>query len=205
MCDVDFRIPSALISLSDAEYEVDALPQPFSPAVLRRVLVAWPAVSIGVGVAGLAFFSYQAFSYQNGSLQCRVGYDANLMALKDPAAESVKAERALEASNVDTVLYAVSVASTWEQASDLRAKYLRLPSVARVSDLASKLPDRPDEQTMRTIRDLQARASSLRTSLPNIPQADFRQVGKSVDQLFMTIRKSKNPAANEQPRTSTSS
>ncbi|MFN9720433.1 MAG: MMPL family transporter, partial [Planctomycetota bacterium] len=185
----------ALITLSDSEYEVDALPQPFSPAMLRKVLVAWPAVSIAIGIAGLAFFGYQAFSYRDGSLQCRVGYDANLMALKDASAESVKAERVLEASAVDTVLYAVSVASTWEQASDLRAKYLRLPGVARVSDLASKLPDRPDAQTLQTIRDLQARASSLRTSLPNIPQADFRQVGKAVDQLFLTVRKSKNPAA----------
>jgi hypothetical protein len=117
------------------------------------------------------------------------------MALKDPKAESVLAERALEASGVDTVLYAVSVAATWEQASDLRSQYLRLPSVSRVSDLASKLPERPDERTMGTIRELQSRASSLRTSLPNIPPASFNQVGKAVDDLFVTVRKSQNPAA----------
>jgi predicted RND superfamily exporter protein len=185
----------ALIALSDAEYEVDALPQPFSPAVLRKVLVAWPAVSIGIGVAGLAFFGYQAFSYSEGSLHCKVGYDANLIALKDPRAESVQAVRSLEKSGVDTVLYAVSVASTWEQASDLRAKYLRLPSVARVSDLASKLPNRPDSQTMDTIRSLQARASGLRTTLPNIPPANLGQVGNAADELFKAIYKSRNPTA----------
>jgi predicted RND superfamily exporter protein len=185
----------ALIALSDAEYDVESLPQPFSPAVLRRVLVAWPAVSIGVAVAGLAFFSYQAFSYSDGTIQCKVGYNPNLIALKDPNAESVKAERTLDASGSETVLYAVSVAGTWEEASALREKFLKLSSVERVSDIASKLPDQPNSQTLQLMQSLQQRASNIPKTLPNIPGANHVTVGREVDALYAAVKKSNNPTA----------
>ncbi len=190
----------ALIALSDAEYDVESLPQPFSPAILRRVLVAWPAVSIGIAVAGLAFFGYQAFRYTDGSVHCLVGYNPNLIVLKDPNAESVKAERQLELSGSETVLYAVSVAGTWEEASELREKFLKLNSVSRVSDIASKLPDRPDARTMEIIQALQQRASSIQASLPKIPAANHMAVGKEVDALYAAVKKSNNPAAQEATR-----
>ena len=72
--------------------------------------MAWPAVSIGFAVVLLAFFGYQAFRYTDGTVRCLVNYNPNLIKLNDPTAESVKAERALEESGSDTVLYAVSVA-----------------------------------------------------------------------------------------------
>lgn len=185
----------ALIALSDAEFDVESLPQPFSPALLRRMLVAWPLASIGVAIAGLAFFGYQAFRYTDGAVHCRVGYDPNLLVLKDQKAESVTAERILEDSGSETVLYAVSVASTWEEASALRSKFLQLNSVARVSDIASKLPDRPDPQTMQLIQNLQQRAGSIQMRLPDIPPASHIKVGREVDALYAAIRKSTNPSA----------
>ena len=185
----------ALIALSDAEYDLEALPQPFSPAMLRRVLVAWPAVSIGIALCFLGFFGYQAFRYSDGAVRCLVEYNPNLMVLKDPNVESVKAEKILEASGSDTVLYAVSVAGKWEEAMELREKFLKLNSVARVSDIASKLPDRPDEQTMQQIQALQQRAASIRRDVPQIAPANHMSVGKEVDALYAAIRKSQNPAA----------
>lgn len=187
----------ALIALSDAEYEVEALPQPFSPAALRRVLVAWPVVSVCIAAAGLAFFGYQAFGYWDGTVHCHVGYNANLIELQDPNSEAVLAEHRLEASGADTVLYAVSVANSWEEATQLREKFLTLPAVARVSDGASKLPDPPDSRTMQLIQALQHRASSIQTNLPNIVPANHITVGRSVDALYATIRKSTNPTAKK--------
>lgn len=185
----------ALIALSDAEYDVESLPQPFSPAILRRVLVAWPLVSIGIAVAGLSFFGYQAFRYSDGKVGCLVNYNANLLKLKDPDSESVKAEATLDASGSDSALYAVSVAAKWDDAIALREKFLKLSTVDRVSDIASKMPDRPDAQTLQMIQTLQQRASSIQKTLPNIPPASHMTVGKEVDALFAAIRKSSNPSA----------
>lgn len=187
----------ALIALSDAEYEVDVLPQPFSPAVLRRVLVAWPLVTIGLGAVGLVFFASRAFQYTDGSIRCRVEYNPNLMALMDPSAESVRAERVLESSGAETVLYAVSVASNWEDATALRRKFLGLSSVGRVSDIASKLPDRPDEQTLQLLQRLQQRAASVKASLPGISPANNVTVGREVDALYSALRKSNHPSAQK--------
>lgn len=185
----------ALIALSDAEYDVDALPQPFSPAVLRRVLVAWPLVSIGIAVAGLSFFGYQAFRYSDGRVSCLVNYNPNLLKLKDPNSESVTAEGVLDESGSESALYAVSVAAKWDDAISLREKFLKLSTVDRVSDIASKMPDRPDAKTLQMIQGLQQRASSIQKSLPNIPPASHITVGKEVDSLYAAIRKSNNPSA----------
>ncbi len=185
----------ALIALSDAEYDVDALPQPFSPAVLRRVLVAWPLVSIGIAVAGLSFFGYQAFRYSDGRVSCLVDYNPNLLKLKDPNSESVTAEGVLDRSGSESALYAVSVAAKWDDAIALREKFLKLSTVDRVSDIASKMPDRPDAKTLQMIQGLQQRASSIQKSLPNIPPASHITVGKEVDSLYAAIRKSNNPSA----------
>jgi predicted RND superfamily exporter protein len=185
----------ALIALSDAEYNVDALPQPFSPAVLRRVLVAWPLVSIGIAVAGLSFFGYQAFRYSDGRVSCLVNYNPNLLKLKDPNSESVTAEGVLDESGSESALYAVSVAAKWDDAIALREKFLKLSTVDRVSDIASKMPDRPDAKTLQMIQGLQQRASSIQKNLPNIPPASHITVGKEVDSLYAAIRKSNNPSA----------
>jgi predicted RND superfamily exporter protein len=185
----------ALIALSDAEYNVDALPQPFSPAVLRRVLVAWPLVSIGIAVAGLSFFGYQAFRYSDGRVSCLVNYNPNLLKLKDPNSESVTAEGVLDESGSESALYAVSVAAKWDDAIALREKFLKLSTVDRVSDIASKMPDRPDAKTLQMIQGLQQRASSIQKNLPNIPPASHITVGKEADSLYAAIRKSNNPSA----------
>ena len=185
----------ALIALSDAEYDVGALPQPFSPAVLRRVLVAWPLVSIGIAVAGLSFFGYQAFRYSDGRVSCLVNYNPNLLKLKDPNSESVTAEGVLDESGSESALYAVSVAVKWDDAISLREKFLKLSTVDRVSDIASKMPDRPDAKTLQMIQGLQQRASSIQKNLPNIPPASHITVGKEVDSLYAAVRKSNNPSA----------
>ena len=93
------------------------------------------------------------------------------------------------------MLYAVSVAGTWEEASALREKFLKLGSVARVSDIASKLPDRPDQQTMALLQNLQQRAKNIQPTVPNIPPANHMAIGKEVDALYAAVRKSSNPSA----------
>lgn len=185
----------ALIALSDADVEIEQLPQPLSPAMFRRALVAMPAVSIAIALIGLGAIGWQAFRYSEGSIHCLVGYDPDLIGLQDPNAEAVRAERRLTTSGADSVLYAVSVAHSYEEAAELRRKFLALPTVERVSDASSQLPDRPDARLMSLIQSLQQRASGAARSMPSIPAADHLLVGKQVEQLFNVTRKSTHPRA----------
>ncbi len=197
-----FLFLPALIALSDAQVDVEKLPQPFSPALLRRVLVAWPSVSIGLTCVLLAFFAWKAFSYSEGSVECKVSYNPNLLRLQDPNAEAVKAERRLEQSGSETVLHAVAIASSWEEAIALREKFLSLPTVARVSDAASKLPDQPNPQTAARLQALQQQAASVTPSVPQLgaPKGLNNVVGKEIDSLFMLVRSSNNPVAQQAAR-----
>lgn len=187
----------ALIALSDADVDVESLPQPFSAPMLRKVVVAWPVVSLSVAGVAVAFFGYQAFRYHDGTVTCRIDYDANLLALQDAQLDAVKAERRLAESGTETVLYAVSVAKTWEDAIALRNQFLNLPSVARVSDGASKLPEPPDSQSMMLIRQLQQNAAAISKNTPSIAPASDRVVGPEVDALYAAVKKSSNPIAQQ--------
>lgn len=185
----------ALITLSDDGIEADQLPQPFSAPMLRKVVVAWPVVSIAASGVILAFFGFQAFRYSDGTITSRLNYDSNLLALQDPAIDAVKAERRLSESGTETVLYAVAVAPTWEDAISLRNRFLTLPSVARVSDAASKLPETADPRTMQIIQQLQSTAANISITVPSIAPADHNAVGREVEALFAAVSKSTNPNA----------
>ena len=185
----------ALIALSDADVDVETLPQPFSAPMLRKIVVAWPVISISVATVALCFFGYQAFRYSDGAVSCRIIYDPNLLDLQDPQLDAVKAERRLADSGSETVLYAVSVAHTWEDAIALRKRFQALPSVARVSDGASKLPETPDSRSMELIRQLQQSASGIPQTAPSIAPASHNIVGSEVDALFSAVSKSNNPTA----------
>ena len=185
----------ALIVLSDAAIDIENLPQPFSIPLLRKVVIARPVISVTVAAVILGFFGYQAFRYSDGAVTCRINYDSNLLALHDQELDAVKAERRLVDSGSETVLYAISVANTWEDAISLRRRFLNLPSVARVSDGASKLPETPNEQSMQFIRQLQQSAANMSKSVPAIAPASHKVVGEEVDNLYAAVKKSVNPAA----------
>ncbi len=190
-----FLFLPALITLSDEGVEADQLPQPFSAPMLRKAVVAWPVVSISVCAVVLVCFGFTAFKYSDGSVTSRLNYDSNLLALQDPEVAAVKAERRLSESGTEAVLYAVAVAPTWEDAISLRNRFLALPSVARVSDAASKLPETADPRTMQIMQQLQRAAENVSRTTPSIAPADHTAVGREVEALFAAVSKSTNPTA----------
>lgn len=182
----------ALIALADTGVEPDALPQPVSNAVYRRLIVAWPLVVIGVSVVGIGGFVAQAFRYSDGSISCRVDYDANLMHLHDETLDSVQAEKRLFQSTNESLLYAVAVAPRWEDALRMRNEFLKLPSVGRVSELASRLPLEPGPVQRQQIQQLQSRIRSLPRSSPSFQNVNLNVVGREVERLYLLLKDSPN-------------
>ncbi|MFO0428800.1 MAG: MMPL family transporter [Planctomyces sp.] len=180
----------ALIALSDEGLEVDALPQPRPNALYRRLIVAWPVVVVLVSAVGIGAVATRAFQYSDGSIQCAVKYDPNLMKLQDRSLESVMTEAKLAESGNESLLYAVAVADSWEETLRLRQKFMKLPSVGRVSELASRLPPEPDERQRAAIRQLQSRVAAMGGQRPQFSKASVQRVGSEIEQLYFTLRDS---------------
>lgn len=180
----------ALIAMSDAEMEVDQLPQPGANPTYRKLIVAWPAVVAIVGVAVIGGVGLRGLKYDGGRVTCRVGYDSNLMNLQNPNAESVAVANDLFQRTGESLLYAVAVADSVDEALQLRNAFRALPSVGRVSEVASRLPEAPSAQQKAMIQQLYSRVASLPGSTPSLPAADFNRVGREVEQLYFVLRQS---------------
>lgn len=185
----------ALIAISDADVDVEQLPQPLPAAKLSGWLTAWPVPATAAAAVLVLAFSSQAFRWSDGRLQSRVGYNPNLLELQDQRAESVEAERALDAAGSETVLHAVSIARSWEEAMQLRTKFLKLSTVGRVSDAASKLPEQPNSSTVQMLQSLQQQAASLSASVPALREGSYLETGRQADELYAVLKKSDHPRA----------
>jgi len=185
----------ALIAISDADVDVEHLPQPMPAAKLVGWLTAWPVPAAAAAAVLVLLFSSQAFRWSDGRLQPRISYNPNLLELQDQRAESVVAERALDAAGTETVLHAVSIARSWEEAMQLRTRFLKLSSVGRVSDAASKLPEQPSGSTIQLLQSLQQQAASLPTSTPTLREGSYLETGRQADALYVVLKKSDHPRA----------
>lgn len=180
----------ALVALSDAGLEADQLPRPLPNAVYRRMIVAWPVIVIAVSGVGLAGIASRAVSYSDGSVQWRVAYDANLMNVHDRTQESVQVQQRLFKTARESLLYAVAVAGSWEETLRLRNEFQKLPSVGRVSELASRLPPEPTAAQKQLIARLQERVSALPRQDPQFPPSNVQAVGSEVERLYFLLKDS---------------
>ena len=190
-----FMFLPALIALSDAGIEGDALPAPLPTSLYRRLIVAWPVIVVGVSLLAVGGFASRAFKYNDGSVQCVVEYDANLMKLQDHSLESVKAQKDLYASTNESLLYAVAVAPSYEEALRLRNEFRKLPSVGRVSEMASLLPPEPTQAQVQLIRQLRDRVYSIPRTSPAMPRAQLNIVGREIENLYFVLQNSPNVKA----------
>ncbi|MCA9036919.1 MAG: MMPL family transporter [Planctomycetaceae bacterium] len=187
-----FLFLPALVALSDQATEIEQLPAPWSTEFYRRKIVAWPVVIIATSVVCIAAFATRAFKYNDGTLKCLVEYDSNLMNLQDNTLESVQAQAALNASTNESLLYAVAVAPSYEEALRLRNEFRKLPSVGRVSEMASLLPPDPSAAQVQLIRQLRDRIYSMPRSTPVIQRPALNAVGREIENLYFVLRDSPN-------------
>ncbi|MCP4171211.1 MAG: MMPL family transporter [Fuerstiella sp.] len=186
-----FTFLPALIALSDERVDIEDLPEPRSGRMWRVAVASYPLTAIIVATVAIGATAWQAASYQDGQLHWYVSYDGNLMALQDDNLPSVRAEKTLADSD-DSLLYAVALADSKSAVDDLRAKFMVLPTVARVTDLSSKLPDPPNAQQQELIGTLSTLLKNLPTKTPIFTTSNPIPVGKSIDQLYKTLKASRS-------------
>ena len=130
----------ALIALADEHVPAARLPKPMGFGWLRTGTSRFPAVVTLLGFAAVIGIGVQAVQIGPHGAGSKLEFDHNLLALRPGDAESADGRVRLRAAGGPSLLYAVALADSAEEARELAARFEALPTVARVEDLARRLP-----------------------------------------------------------------
>jgi len=178
----------AMIVFSDRNLQNRQMPSPFEGVLLRKAINKFPRLVTGLSLLLVFGIGLQAFEWKDGRIQCKVKYDYNLLNLQARGLEAVDLqERIFDESN-GSLLFAVSIANSPQNARLLKEKFLELPTVSRVEELASYLPAYPASETNLLVQAIHARLSNLSDLPREFPQLNPLTLGQGLETLFQTLR-----------------
>ena len=119
----------ALIRLVDANRLDRQLPLPLDFHLWLRPLVSRPRLMLTAAVS---------LTVVLGMGVTRLTYDYNLMHLEPANLESVELEQKLVTETKDSAYFALSMARTSEEVAARKARFLQLPTVERVDEIATR-------------------------------------------------------------------
>ncbi len=122
----------AMVRLVDSSRLFRRLPEPLDLLPWFRPLYISPRLTLGITVlitVGLCFG------------MSRLWYDHNLFHLQPAGLESIELERKLVAQSDKAIYYALSIADSRQEVQERKKRFLQLPSVDRVEEIASVLAD----------------------------------------------------------------
>lgn len=198
-----FLVLPALITVADRNVLEQQLPTPFEGTALRRGIRRHPVPFMLLSLAAVAIPGSQAIHFENGQIKVDVRYDYNLLNLQADGIESVEIQkRIFQARNLQkpdqgSLLFAVSVADSPDEARKLKKQFLALPTVHHVEELASRLPASPAEQTQLLVQGYQAQLADVPTEIPEFGIINPNIAGRMFDDILELCRGLDIPAASE--------
>jgi uncharacterized protein len=195
-----FLVLPALVAVADKNVEPKLLPSPYEANGLRSTLTRMPFLVTLASIAVIVGVGAGAFKYENGTVVPRIRYDSNLLNLQAKGLESVEVQRRVFEKANASVLYAVSLADSPDEARRLRGEFEKLPTVARVEELATRLPAHPSDATRRLLQAYRHRLSRLPESIPRGQRSDPGSVGRALERLHRSIRNVNDPYARQVAR-----
>ncbi len=184
-----FALPP-LIAFADRNVLPAKLPTPIKGNALRWTVRRHPWLVMIGGLAVMFYFGGWAFRFENGWPRFAIGYDCNLLNLQAKGLESVDLQDRVFQESQGSLLFAVTLADSAEQARSLKAEFEKLPTVRKVEDLASHLPATPPEQTKLLIQAIHAEVAQL-TPVKFEPRVvNPEPIGKLIERLHVTLSSS---------------
>ena len=143
-----FTCLPAMVAMADRNRRAQALPVPFQGKWLRRATSSYPGTILILSVVILSVVGWKSFDWsgtiQRGRLPTPLlQYDHNLLNLQAQGLESVNAQTHIFESSGNSLLYAISLCDSPEEARSRKDQLEALPSVHHVEELASRLPAVP--------------------------------------------------------------
>jgi uncharacterized protein len=197
-CLATFIVLPALISLSDQSIEPRKLPTPFDGNFLRGLTSRFPRLVMIVSLAIVLGLGSQVLDWTaEGGPASRVRYDYNLLNLQADGLESVEVQKRAFGQANDSLLFAVSIADTPEEARRLKQQFEALPTVQRVEELASRLPTASPESSAPYARSYRTQLAGLSAPSPEPASLNPAAVGRAFEELLSSLRRVNTPAALE--------
>ncbi len=188
-----FIVLPALVALCDHHTQPQELPIPFQGKALKRLTSRHPVLVVMLSLAVTGYVGVYGFN---------VKYDYNLLNLQAENLESVNVQKRVFDQSDGSLLFAVSLADSPEEARELKTQFEQLPSVKRVVELASQLPEYPPEETILQVQAIDARLAKLPSRNSSLKQlvgktygANPESLGIHVELLWEQLQKSSSPSA----------
>jgi hopanoid biosynthesis associated RND transporter like protein HpnN len=190
-----FTFLPAIVTLADRNKEPRKLPTPFQARALRHMTLHHPWVVLAVSLGFIGYVGFRSFDWRGPVPTPAVIYDHNLLHLQAEGLESVDAQRHIFESSKHSLLYAISIADSAEEARQMKRRLEALPTVHHVQELASRLPAFPATETKLLVQGFNAQLARLPAEPPAPAPLNPFDVGRSLDELYQSIRTRKDPVS----------
>ena len=190
-----FTILPAVISVADRRTELKQLPKPFDARLLRRMTLNHPWVILSVSMFLIVAIGSQSIDWSGPTPKLRTVYDHNLLNLQAEGLESVEAQKHIFESSQHSLLYALSIANSAEEARELKHKFERLGSVHQVQELATRLPEIPSSETKLLVQAYHAQLSKLPEEPPEPRPVSPASVGQLLEQFHELLQGQFDPVS----------
>ena len=188
---VTFVVLPALIAVADQNIEPEKMPKPFNFGFLQKVTNGFPLVVMLISGVVILGIGSRAFDFSGKSISPAIKYDYNLLNLQADGLESVETQKKIFDQSQSSLLFAVSVANSAEEARLMKAQFEQLPSVDHVEELASRLPAHPTEDTRLLVQTFRAQLSRLPSESARLSQPNPAIVGRAMERLYQNTYQSR--------------
>lgn len=192
-----FTFFPAVVALADQNAPTRTLPNPFEGKWLRKLTQSFPGITLGVATALSVAVGVLACDWSAGQPKPKLQYDHNLLNLQAQGLESVETQKRVFESSKHSLLYAISLADSPEEARRLKQKFEALPSVHHVEELASRLPEHAPSETKLLVQAFHAELSRLPERPPQFQPVLPEPVGRTLDDLYRFLRSRNDPLSQK--------
>jgi hopanoid biosynthesis associated RND transporter like protein HpnN len=190
-----FTFLPAVVSLADRNKEPRKLPTPFQARTLRGLTLHHPWLVLAASLGFIGFVGFRAFDWSGPFPTPRSVYDHNLLHLQAAGLESVEAQRHIFESSKHSLLYAISVADSAEQAREMKRRLEALPTVHHVQELASRLPAFSPTETQLLVQGFNAQLARLPAEPPAPAPLNPADVGRALEGLCQWMKGRPDPVS----------
>lgn len=195
-----FIVLPALLSRADKNVEVKQMPTPFQGKWLQKMIIRFPRSVAIVSLAIVAFCASQMVHKTDDGWSSKVVYDYNLLNLQASGLESVEIQKRIFNDAQNSLLFAVSVADSPEEARELRKKFEALPAVHHVEELASRVPAHSSQETNLLVQSYRAQLTHLPREVPLVTRLNPSTIGRKLEQFYVLLSRYNHPTAQQTAR-----
>lgn len=185
-----FTILPSVVAVADRNTKLKQLPKPFEARLLRQATLHHPWVVLSTSLVFMAYVGFNAFDWSGKTPKPLVVYDHNLLNLQAEGLESVEAQKHIFESSQHSLLYALSIADSAEEARELKKKFEKLGSVRQVQELATRIPETLDNSTKLLVQGYHSELADLPAEPPAPRPSMPAMIGQSLErfQKFLANR-----------------